>query len=222
MSITIIDFNDNEPIVEPVLFPASVAENSPNDTATSGRIQILDLDVEDRFSQFSVSLNNFNDVFYISPTSGTSFLTARIYVKNNNLLDYERGPRSYAVVIVAQERGTDQRFRHSATATIRAKQPVVTSITLVSLQVLDVNDNAPYFDRPRYNFGVNENAEPGTVIARLQVSANITTILVQFSQIITLCLKDATGTLMLNGPSVSCRRKTETADALGRPVSGTN
>ncbi len=44
----------------------------------------------------------------------------------------------------------------------------MSSISDVVITVLDINDNAPEFDRPRYIFNVPEDAQIGTLVGQVQ------------------------------------------------------
>lgn len=51
-------------------------------------------------------------------------------------------------------------------------QPSKSSDILLEIRILDVNDVAPKFEKEAYEFSVDENASPGTVVGRVRVNDN--------------------------------------------------
>ena len=142
--ITVQDENDNIPqfLDEPYSF--QIIEHSAIGT-TVGMVRASDADVSSN-AQIDYFLSGGNSVFVIDRLSGT------LAVANSVHLDREM-VSSYALSVTAMDRGS----------------PPTSNTTLVTIDVTDVNDNAPIFTSSLYSRAISEAENIGTPI--LTVSA---------------------------------------------------
>ncbi len=100
--------------------------------------------------KLELSIDGFSDTFEISPSIIEFSGQFVISVKNNKRLDFEKTDE-ITFTVVARELGLNK----------------LTASAPVTVKLVDVNDNAPEFDRERYEVKVHENAKPGTVILKV-------------------------------------------------------
>ena len=139
VTITVVDTNDNNPIIS--LHPASI---SVLENATIGSTLIefsaTDLDSGDNGRiTYSIISGNHGGVFNIEPASGILYLDKAINRE-------ERG--SYLLEIEAKDNGLPQRR----------------GVTSINVVLIDVNDCAPKFPLPSYNVSVLENIQVGAIL----------------------------------------------------------
>ncbi|KAM7140590.1 protocadherin alpha-10 isoform 10-T10 [Molossus nigricans] len=143
--IEVLDINDNAPELLVTSLSLSVAEDAPLGTV------IALISVTDRDS-------GVNGQVICSLTPHVPFKLVSTFKNYYSLvldsaLDRE-SVSGYAVVVTAQDRGS----------------PSLSATASVSVEVADVNDNAPAFEQPEYTVFVKENNPPGchifTVSAR--------------------------------------------------------
>ncbi|CAL1540134.1 unnamed protein product [Lymnaea stagnalis] len=89
-------------------------------------------------------------------TFGDTFSISDGQINVSRSLDYERTTK-YSLVIIAEDQGTPKSLSANMTLTVNVK---------------DVNDNAPRFDRPVYYFSVSENVKVGFIINNVTASDN--------------------------------------------------
>ena len=142
--ITVQDENDNIPqfLDEPYTF--QVIEHSAVGT-TVGMVRARDADVGSN-AQIEYILSGGNSVFAINRLSGA------LSVANSDRLDREMVP-SYSLSVTAMDRGL----------------PPTSNTTLITIEVTDVNDNAPVFSSSLYSRTISEAENIGSPI--LTVSA---------------------------------------------------
>jgi len=120
--VTVIDENDNTPVIENVISGSTVQEVVEN---TLPRVQIFTVNATDRDAgangEVSYSLQDSSLPFTISPQGGVISVASS--------LDYET-QNEYTLVIRAVDRGAVRQLTGIATLTVR---------------ILDANDNAPQF-----------------------------------------------------------------------------
>lgn len=138
--VNVLDENDNSPIFDPKLYSASVSENA---TVGLSVLQVSATDVDDGLNgrvRYSIVGGDLNLDFTIGEDSGI------VRVAKN--LDFERKSQ-YVLTVQVEDSGNDVRY-DTATATIN---------------ILDINDNAPAFlDSPYYAYVIEENSKPASVI----------------------------------------------------------
>ena len=140
LDIQVLDENDNRPVFSQALYQTSLTENS--DTGTSvEQVSASDLD----------SGSNSDITYFIDPNDIATTLFN---------IDEETGLISTSSLIDREE---NDFIRFSVLAR-DAGTPSLTGTTVVQIEVLDVNDNAPLFLQPSYRGTVLEDDQPGTSI----------------------------------------------------------
>lgn len=94
---------------------------------------------------YAITSGNQHSCFRVDMHSGVLSLAAS--------LDYELAP-SHLLNVTAYDQGSPPRFSSQS----------------IFVRVLDVNDNAPLFDKSSYSFVINEDAPNGTSVARLRAT----------------------------------------------------
>ncbi|NXU35573.1 PCDGC protein, partial [Drymodes brunneopygia] len=143
--ITVTDVNDNAPEISVQSALSEISEDSP-----SGTVVAL-LHVEDRDS-------GANGEVRCSIDGGVPFR-----------LQSSHG--SYYSVVTARELDREQVSEYNVT--VRAADggsPPLQSSAVLSLRVLDVNDNAPVFAEERYSARVSENNAAGALVLRVRAT----------------------------------------------------
>lgn len=154
ITVIVLDENDNSPrltaVKDGIDYVVNVLENSPAGTELY-RINATDADT-DRNAALVYEIRPIggatgsDDVLAIDRKSGR--------ISSKISFDYETLPRDYAFLVTVKDSGATVR---SATATLR-------------LNVVDVNDEMPRFDRLAYYFTVVEDQPAGTSIGRLSAT----------------------------------------------------
>ncbi|XP_027861757.1 cadherin-23 isoform X2 [Xiphophorus couchianus] len=147
VSITILDENDNSPVFD---ITSDTSVSIPENTAMGKRVAVVLAKDSDAglngLVNFTLVAGNMEDVFKIK-TVNNSY--GEVYV--NAALDRESVDR-YLLKVRATDNGSPTRYTdHSLT-----------------VNILDVNDNAPVIESQRgYNVSVNENVGGGTSVLRV-------------------------------------------------------
>ncbi|XP_061442206.1 protocadherin gamma-B4-like isoform X12 [Rhineura floridana] len=145
IEVNILDENDNAPDVTLASVLSPVSEDSPSGTLIA-LINVNDKDSEDNGK---VTCYLQDDLpFQILPSSNNYFK-----LQTDSLLDRERTPQ-YNITITATDKGT----------------PPLSTQKIISLEILDINDNAPTFLKSSYSIYVPENNPSGASI--FSVKAN--------------------------------------------------
>ncbi|XP_045523939.1 cadherin-related tumor suppressor isoform X1 [Pieris brassicae] len=143
IEVKITDANDNAPVIEQILYNATVSEEeSPPQTVVKINAHDDDSDENGRIS-FRL-LNDYEETFVIDSYNG------EIYT--NIALDRESIP-FYEIIVEAVDHGT----------------PQLTGTSTVLITVADKNDNPPRFTR-LFSVNVTENAEIGSFVIRVTSS----------------------------------------------------
>ncbi|XP_066445314.1 protocadherin gamma-B1-like [Eleutherodactylus coqui] len=145
VSIQVIDVNDNAPDITITSLLASIPEDSPAGTVIA-LLNVHDLD----------SGMNSEVVCHISDTLSFQLIpSSSSYYKlvTAGIMDRERNP-SYNVTIQCMDSGSP---------------PLSTNKTF-HLNISDVNDNAPVFEKMNYILYIGENNQPGTSIYTVHAS----------------------------------------------------
>lgn len=139
VSIVILDENDNVPTFSQGNYVREVTENAKN----GSNILTLHAHDDDQGRNGSVMFNivggNEGQFFRIDVSTGQVYLT--------HTLDHELRS-SYHLNVTASDLG----------------KPPLSSWSTVVINVLDVNDNSPVFERTSYSFTVMENSPVGTIL----------------------------------------------------------
>ncbi|NXI58521.1 PCD23 protein, partial [Chloroceryle aenea] len=144
MTVFIQDVNDNAPKFEQSFYKASVWEGqSPKPDI----IQLFATDLDSGLNgetEYAILSGNENGAFLIDSERGI--------LATNTVLDHE-SISSYRLVVQAADKGN----------------PRLSATSIVRIQVLDVNDNAPVV-QPLGEVEVPENAPPGFIVTQVSAS----------------------------------------------------
>ncbi|XP_067992853.1 protocadherin-23, partial [Melanerpes formicivorus] len=179
VTVLIQDVNDNVPKFEQSHYKASVWEGQSPQTDI---IQVFATDLDSGLNgemEYSILSGNENAAFLID--------SARGIIATNTVLDHENAS-SHRLVVQAADKGNP---RHSSTS-------------LVSIQVLDINDNAPIF-QPLDEVEILESALPGFIVTQVSASDADSRPALQFGFICNSCgmkfaIDQHTGVVMLVEP----------------------
>uniref|UniRef100_UPI0037E84A84 protocadherin alpha-3-like isoform X6 n=1 Tax=Semicossyphus pulcher TaxID=241346 RepID=UPI0037E84A84 len=137
--VEVVDVNDNAPEITVTSLHSTVGEDADVGTVVA-LVSVLD---KDDGKNGDVTTEIKNDVPLKLEKNYKNYYSLLV----DGLLDRER-VSSYNVTIVAADKGT----------------PSLSSTSVVTIQVSDVNDNAPLFPEPIINVYVNENSPVGATI----------------------------------------------------------
>ncbi|KAM9497101.1 protocadherin alpha-2-like isoform 3-T3 [Clarias gariepinus] len=140
--VEIIDINDNVPEISVTSLVDTIKEDAPVDTMV-GMITAVD---KDAGKNGQVTLKILGSVPFKIQKSYNNFYTLVV----RGPLDRESASQ-HNITITATDEGT----------------PPLSSTTVITIQVSDVNDNAPCFSEPIVNAYVKENSQIGEVIYTL-------------------------------------------------------
>lgn len=150
VSIRVTDVNDNQPTIT-VIFLSDDATPKISEGAQPGefvaRISVNDPDSKEEYANVNVTLEGGDGRFGLATRDNIIYL-----VIVSLPLDRESQP-DYTLSVVATDQGN----------------PPLHAARTFRLQVTDVNDNAPEFERSVYYANVLEVADPGTSV--IQISA---------------------------------------------------
>ncbi|KAL4226468.1 Protocadherin Fat 4 [Mactra antiquata] len=132
VSISVTDFNDNEPSFSQALYTATITENQPPGTSIL-TVAITDIDMGIN-QNIQLSITDPTADMYISPNSSDYVL----YVKL--AMDRETFP-SFDFILTATDQGT----------------PPLSFTTSIEITIGDANDNAPVFSPTFYNSEIAYN-----------------------------------------------------------------
>lgn len=158
VTIILTDVEDNIPAFNKKEYQANIPENLEKGTPLPGlAILINDPDLGEN-SKYNLSLRNIKNsanVFTISPTHGEGRTPVVIKVLNGEKLDFD----------VADE--SDKEFVFELWATVNGLDVASAKVT-VNLE--DLNDNAPEFDQQSLTFEVMEDAVIGSKVVDVQAT----------------------------------------------------
>ena len=144
ISVQVADVNDNAPLFNMKLYPATLRENNyVNDFITQLNATDLDegLNGEVRYSVHG----DGGGLFIVHPTTGEITASA--------VFDYEQ-IQHLNFRVLAHDLGT----------------PSLTTTATVSLGIIDLNDEPPKFSHSSYTFGTFENEPPNTLVGILKAT----------------------------------------------------
>ncbi|XP_042338739.1 protocadherin beta-16-like, partial [Plectropomus leopardus] len=137
--VDIIDINDNNPLINIVSKSESIFEDSPSNTV----IAMLSVNDPDSDNNGDVECNINGDIPFKIQTTLNGFYTL--------------------VTQVALDREVASQYNITVTCSDEGVPSLSSSVTL-TLQISDVNDNAPVFERSSYEAYIVENNTPGLSI----------------------------------------------------------
>ena len=161
VTIILTDVNDEIPRFRANQYSAEIPENAPNDMPVTflgdSVPQVYDLDQGNNGS-FSLSIESadnkgLEDVFYVTPVGGVNEASIMLRVKDSSRLDFEKVKQIRLKLIATEKTGSFSTGRSSSAQ--------------VTIDIKDVNDNIPQFDRDLYYGSVSENAVKGTTVGRI-------------------------------------------------------
>ncbi|XP_029556908.1 protocadherin gamma-C5 [Salmo trutta] len=145
VQVTVIDVNDNSPEITITSSPKPVREDAPVGTMVA-LISAKDLDSGDNGK---VSLRMSSDYpFKLNPSFADHYALV-----THSTLDREKYPE-YRIELEASDSGS----------------PALTSIKIITVDILDVNDNPPVFSQPSYTVYVRENNAAGSIMCSVSAS----------------------------------------------------
>ncbi|XP_017214522.2 protocadherin beta-16-like [Danio rerio] len=137
--VDVVDINDNAPVINIMSKTNVIAENSASETVVT-MINVQDVDSGDN-GKVQCSVNE-NIPFSLKSTNNNFFSLV-----TDGDLDRER-ESEYNISVTCADEGV----------------PSLSSSVTLSLQISDVNDNAPVFEQSSYQASVQENNTPGLSI----------------------------------------------------------
>ncbi|KAF7250860.1 Protocadherin Fat 3, partial [Varanus komodoensis] len=147
VDIKVLDINDNKPVFETANYEAIIMEGMPIGTKL---VQVKAVDADwGANGQVTYSLlaesegDKITEVFTIDSNSG--------WISTLKDLDHEKNP-TFTFAVVSADLG---------------ETLSLSSTTLVTVTVTDINDNAPVFEQETYRGTVKESDSPGEVVAVL-------------------------------------------------------
>uniref|UniRef100_A0ABM5G9Z5 Protocadherin gamma-A6-like isoform X13 n=1 Tax=Pogona vitticeps TaxID=103695 RepID=A0ABM5G9Z5_9SAUR len=143
--ITVTDLNDNAPELGTTFVVSSVPEDSPTGTV----LAILNVQDQDSGVNGKVKCSIPSNLPFLLKNTMDDFFT----LVTDRALDREQAA-SYSVTITARDEGI----------------PPLSSSQVISLQVLDTNDNPPVFSKGAYTSYLVENNPRGASVFSLQAS----------------------------------------------------
>ncbi|XP_041845598.1 protocadherin alpha-3-like isoform X9 [Melanotaenia boesemani] len=145
--VEIIDVNDNAPEITVTKLVNTVKE----DTVVGTAVALVSLLDKDSGKNGEVKCEILNTVPFKLETNYKNYYSLVV----DGLLDREVTPQ-YNVTISAVDEGS----------------PALSSTSVITVYISDVNDNAPYFSESVVNVYVKENSKVGTVIKRITAVDN--------------------------------------------------
>ncbi|XP_051790246.1 protocadherin gamma-A11-like [Erpetoichthys calabaricus] len=137
--IEVIDVNDNAPLINLMSVSSQISEDSlPGSVIAIFNVQDKD---SGKNSKINCFIKNNNHIPFKLTSSLNNFYT----VQTDGFLDREKVPQ-YNITIVAKDDG----------------EPSLSATQTITLQVSDVNDNAPKFEKEHYKTYITENNAPGS------------------------------------------------------------
>ncbi len=140
--ITILDSNDNAPVIEyPNDFTIDLPEDTPLGLVINDYINATDDDHgTNQNILFAIISGDVTNSFSVDELTGMVKLTGE--------LDREAGSNPQMLTIAAIDQG----------------QPQLQDTLVITINILDINDEAPEFKGSPYSFEVSENSKVGTIV----------------------------------------------------------
>ena len=149
--ITVTDINDNSP-----QFPNSVSQISFSEGSTPGTRALLDsaIDIDTgnngRIVEYRIQSDNEDGKFKLSFSNKPDSKVSYVHLETTSSLDREERS-SFLLNITAADGG----------------RPALTGSMLLTVNVLDINDNAPVFVTEEYLARINETAPTGSFVTQV-------------------------------------------------------
>ncbi len=143
--IDVLDINDNSPSINIVSSSHSISEGSKSGTVVS----VLNVDDLDSGENGQVQCVLNDDIHFSITSPSSSFFS----LQTEQELDRER-EAEYKISVICADEGV----------------PALSSTVSLRVQISDVNDNAPVFEKSHYVACVIENNTPGLSILKVKAS----------------------------------------------------
>lgn len=151
VSIRVTDVNDNQPTIN-VIFLSDDATPKISESAQPGefvaRISVNDPDSKTEYANVNVSLIGGDGHFGLTTRDNIIYLV---------------------IVSMKLDRENQSNYTLNVVATDQGNPPLHASKTIF-LKVMDINDNAPEFDKDVYEANVMEVADPGTSVIQVHAT----------------------------------------------------
>ncbi|XP_058646288.1 protocadherin beta-16-like isoform X26 [Onychostoma macrolepis] len=143
--INVLDINDNKPVISLLSMSNSVSEDSTPGTV----VAMMKVDDADSGVNGQIHCIINDNIPFALISSSSNFISLRIEQR----LDRERDAE-YNISVTCSDQGV----------------PALSSSASLSLQISDVNDNAPVFEKSNYEACVLENNTPGLSVFTVKAS----------------------------------------------------
>uniref|UniRef100_A0A673G7G9 Cadherin domain-containing protein n=1 Tax=Sinocyclocheilus rhinocerous TaxID=307959 RepID=A0A673G7G9_9TELE len=143
--VDVIDINDNAPVITVMSKSNAIPEDSPQSTV----IAMISVNDPDSNSNGQVYCSANEKIPFTIKSTSNGFYS----IVTDSDLDRER-VSDYNISVTCADEGV----------------PSLSSSVTLSLQISDVNDNAPVFDKSSYEASVQENNTPGLSIFTIRAS----------------------------------------------------
>ncbi|KAK3929465.1 Cadherin-related tumor suppressor [Frankliniella fusca] len=149
LTVTIQDVNDNAPEFEHSYYSFNFPELQPSGVAVVGQVTAADRDKQGPNSVISYSLKHPSDMFSVDPASGEVLSKRRLRYKHSAL---GWSPENqFPLTVLATDNG----------------KPPMSSECLVTVNIVDANNNAPVFAQHSYFVPVPESATVGRSLLKV-------------------------------------------------------
>ncbi|XP_015749275.1 PREDICTED: protocadherin Fat 4-like, partial [Acropora digitifera] len=147
--ITVLDTNDNPPEFFHSSYHFSIREDlaKPGYIVTD-QLNVQDKDINPQNRRFAYSLSG-EDSKYFKIDSSSGLMTI------NASLDYEQGKFNFSFKVFANETDTAE---------------VLSGVAMVTVELVNVNDNAPKFEKRFYNFSIDEDSPIDFVVGTVKAT----------------------------------------------------
>ncbi|TRY86220.1 hypothetical protein DNTS_035618, partial [Danionella cerebrum] len=148
VQVNVLDINDNAPEITIASSPKPVREDAPAGTM----VALLNVKDLDSGINGNVTLGMTRDTpFKLKPTFSNHYALV-----TDSRLDRETFPR-YEIELKATDSGS----------------PPLESKKIITVEILDVNDNPPVFSERVYSVYMKENSSPGSILASVTANATV-------------------------------------------------
>ncbi|XP_053372275.1 protocadherin beta-15-like isoform X21 [Clarias gariepinus] len=143
INVVVLDANDNAPVFKQRLYKTSIVENAPKGSVVT-TVSATDADESSQEIRyyFDHASESIEVLFSIDEQSGE--------VRVIGVLDYEKN-KQFKIKVQAKDHGG------------------LTDTCEIMIDVIDVNDNAPKITVMSFSSTVSEDAEPGTILAMINI-----------------------------------------------------
>lgn len=194
--IKVRDTNDFAPVFTANSYLGSVVEKQTRSGSGSPvlvKVEAIDKDLQNNTVAYSIISGNEENIFSIDRRSGE----IRVAANQAHKLDHDKR-KQYTLLVQAQDSHETPLF----------------GLTMVQLDVLDVNDHAPVFSKPAYVATINENSPVGTCFFRLEADSRDSDDPIVYSISSNAAQASSSGSSRQTGNSNSNNNKQDSINAL--------